>query len=158
MYLASRIFVLLTTLSLGACGGGDEPERLPVGPVGIINYAVPKSTTVSYVANNYEPKYDFLIVTPILAEEEQGVDKVELRLFGYEPQVMTEANIAPKAGLMVLKYRFAMPATFRERGYPCDTGQHESEVRVTNGLGAVTTIRFELCPGVDFEKQADLPQ
>lgn len=118
----------------------------------------PRITRVTYAAQTVPELSHYLYVTPFLQEEEKGVAKVELRLFGYEPQVLTEANLLVSMGWQVPKYRFEMPATFVPGMVACGPEAHESEVLVTNGLGKVTTIRIELCPGVEAEAIADLPQ
>jgi len=82
----------------------------------------------------------------------KDIAKVEFLLFGHDTQVLTQANLPTRFPPQV-DYLFKLPESFSAASYAC-TGEHLSEVRVTDVEGNTVSATFELCVGKELNLSA----
>lgn len=134
----TRPFLAPLVVAIAGCGGGDSPPPLSF----VVSYQLSQSAL--FPAGTVQ-------VSPVASSTRIGdptATSVELRLFGYAPQTLTQPNFGPKDSAQ-LRYVFRLPDTFVAGAYVCD-GQHLSQVHVSTGdfTGDET---LELCPGTPAE-------
>jgi hypothetical protein len=138
-----RLIQLLVALAI--CGWGWSAHSQLAGSAFVVSYIPSKTMMFPAGAVQVSPPQGSLQIGGA-----DPVAKVELLLFGSEPQTLTKPNFQPKDNPQ-LRYVFKLPDSFGRDTYQCGTSAIVTEVRVTTNTGSVGSKRFELCPRVPIE-------